>query len=120
MNFIIVGAGLLLVNALGALIIAYAITKQKIYQSQLQVMALFDPLTNLPNRSLFIDRLRMAAEHSLRYDSRFALLYIDLDGFKQVNDTLGHEAGDELLTIVSDQLLKASRKSDTVARPPGR
>ncbi|WP_167496400.1 sensor domain-containing diguanylate cyclase [Desulfopila sp. IMCC35006] len=119
LKFLIIGAGLLMVNALGTLVIAFAITKQKIYRSQLQVMALFDPLTNLPNRILFFDRLRMAAEHSRRYASKFALLYIDLDGFKQVNDSLGHEAGDELLTIVSHQLLKASRKSDTVARLAG-
>ncbi len=118
-KFFSIGAGLFFFIAVGALIIAFAVTKQKLYQAQLQVMALFDPLTKLPNRILFFDRLKMTAEHSLRYSSRFGLLYIDLDGFKQVNDILGHEAGDEVLTIVGNIFLKACRKADTVARLGG-
>jgi diguanylate cyclase len=119
MKFFFIGGGLFLLIAIGALIISFAVTKQKIYQSQLQVMALFDPLTKLPNRTLFFDRLNMTAEHSCRYASSFGLLYIDLDGFKQVNDRLGHEAGDELLKIVGSLLLKSIRKSDTAARLGG-
>lgn len=119
MKFFSIGAALFLFIAAGALIIAFAVTKQKLYQAQLQVMALFDPLTKLPNRVLFFDRLKMTAEHSRRYGSAFGLLYIDLDGFKQVNDTLGHEAGDELLGIVGNILLKSCRRSDTVARLGG-
>ncbi len=119
MKFFFVGAGLFFLIAVGSLIIAIAVTKQKLYHAQLQVMALFDPLTKLPNRTLFFDRLKMTEEHCLRYSSQFGLLYIDLDGFKQVNDNLGHEAGDELLVIVSNILLKTCRKSDTVARLGG-
>ncbi len=118
-KFFFIGGGLFLLIAIGALIISFAVTKQKIYQSQLQVMALFDPLTKLPNRTLFFDRLNMTAEHSCRYASTFGLLYIDLDGFKQVNDSRGHEAGDELLKIVGSLLLKSIRKSDTAARLGG-
>ena len=118
-KFFSVGAGLFFLIAVGALIIAFAVTKQKLYQSQLQIMALFDPLTQLPNRTLYFDRIHMAVEHCRRYTSQFGLLYIDLDGFKQVNDTLGHEAGDELLVVIGNIFLKACRKSDTVARLGG-
>ena len=69
--------------------------------------------------SEIFDRLTMTAEHIRRYNSRFGLLYIDLDGFKQVNDTLGHAAGDELLKAVGGQFLAMCRKSDTVARLGG-
>ena len=61
----------------------------------------------------------MAAEHSRRYNSQFGLLYIDLDGFKNVNDSFGHDVGDELLRAVASLLIKACRKSDTVARMGG-
>jgi len=118
-KFFSIGAGLFFLIAVGALIIAFAVTKQKLYQSQLQIMALFDPLTQLPNRTLYFDRIHMAVEHCRRYTSQFGLLYIDLDGFKQVNDTLGHEAGDELLVEIGNIFLKACRKSDTVARLGG-
>lgn len=119
MKFFFIGAALFFLIAVGALVIAFAITKQKMYQAQLEVMALFDPLTKLPNRTLFFDRLQMTAEHSRRYTSPFGLFYIDLDGFKEVNDSFGHEAGDELLTIVAGLFLNISRKSDTVARLGG-
>ena len=82
-------------------------------------MALFDSLTGLPNRRVFFDRLNMTVEQSKRYNSMFALLYIDLDGFKTINDTLGHEAGDEMLSEVADMLRMTLRKSDTVARLGG-
>jgi len=118
-KFFAFGAGIFLFIAIGAWMTAFAVTKRKLYQGQLQAMALFDPLTKLPNRVLFFDRLKMTAEHSRRYASQFGLLYVDLDGFKQVNDTLGHDAGDELLKVVGDVFLKACRKSDTVARMGG-
>lgn len=114
-----IGAGLFLLIATGAWVTAFAVSKRRLYQAQLQAMALYDALTGLPNRTLFFDRLTMTAEHSRRYNSRFGLLYIDLDGFKQVNDTLGHAAGDELLKAVGSQLLAMCRKSDTVARLGG-
>lgn len=118
-KFFTIGAGLFFLIAIGSWMIAFAVTKRKLYQGQLQIMALFDPLTKLPNRILFFDRLKMAAEHSRRYNSQFGLLYIDLDGFKNVNDSFGHDVGDELLRAVASLLIKACRKSDTVARMGG-
>jgi diguanylate cyclase (GGDEF)-like protein/PAS domain S-box-containing protein len=76
-----------------------------------------DPLTGLPNRLLFIDRLGRAIKHiKRRKDSIFAVLFFDLDGFKMINDSLGHLAGDQLLVGVSTRLEKSLRSSDTVAR----
>lgn len=119
MKFFLFGAGIFLLVATGSWIISYTITKRRMYQAQLQSMALFDPLTELPNRRLFFDRLEMIIEHSQRYKTMFGLLYVDLDGFKAVNDTYGHKAGDELLQIVARRLVKVCRKSDTVARLGG-
>jgi len=82
-------------------------------------MAYHDPLTGLPNRILFNDRLSMAIIHSQRKKLRFALLILDLDHFKQVNDTFGHSVGDGLLRSVGTRLQNLLRKSDTVARMGG-
>ncbi len=82
-------------------------------------MAYFDALTDLPNRQLFYDRLNQAVSHAQRYDEKLGLMFIDLDGFKNVNDTLGHECGDLLLKSVSERLKDCLRKSDTVARIGG-
>jgi diguanylate cyclase (GGDEF)-like protein len=81
--------------------------------------ALFDPLTGLPNRSLFQDRLDMAIKGYRRSKKKSALLFMDLDGFKQVNDTLGHNVGDQLLKEVSDRLRNIVRETDTIARLGG-
>lgn len=113
------GAGIFMIIATGSWIIALTITKRRRYQAQLKVMALFDPLTELPNRRLFFDRLNMTLEHSRRNKNMFGVLYMDLDGFKSVNDSLGHEAGDELLCAVAGLLNKIFRKSDTIARLGG-
>jgi diguanylate cyclase (GGDEF)-like protein len=78
--------------------------------------ALHDPLTDLPNRTLFLDRLRLALERSRRTGAKVALLFLDVDNFKQVNDTLGHAAGDRLLGELADRLRKVLRAVDTVAR----
>jgi diguanylate cyclase (GGDEF)-like protein len=100
-------------------LITFAITKRRVFQERLREMALFDSLTGLPNRRVFFDRLHIIIEQSKRYDAMFALLYIDLDGFKIINDTFGHEAGDELLCEVANVLKRSLRKSDTVARLGG-
>ena len=82
-------------------------------------LALHDELTGLPNRRLFQDRLDSALERARRTGSQAALLLVDLDHFKQVNDTVGHHMGDELLKRVSDAFLGRVRRSDTVARTGG-
>jgi diguanylate cyclase len=82
-------------------------------------LALHDPLTGLPNRRLFQDRLASALERARRTETQAALLVIDLDRFKQVNDTLGHHVGDKLLQRVSELFASRVRRSDTVARTGG-
>jgi diguanylate cyclase (GGDEF)-like protein len=82
-------------------------------------LASHDALTNLPNRRLFLDRLERALTHAHRRKERIALLYLDLDGFKDVNDALGHDTGDELLGEVAARLVEAVRAEDTVARLGG-
>lgn len=78
-----------------------------------------DALTSLPNRILLLDRLDTAFERAARHQESFALLYVDIDGFKPVNDTHGHHVGDELLRQISLRLLRAVRKTDTVSRLGG-
>ena len=95
------------------------ITKRKEAEDLLRHRASSDPLTDLPNRALFFDRLQQALSQGRRYSHAFALLYVDLDHFKAVNDKMGHAAGDELLIETSRRLLDAVRESDTVARLGG-
>ena len=95
------------------------IRERKIIERQLAWQAHHDPLTRLPNRMLFYDRLRQALQRHERYRHPFALIYLDLDGFKQVNDQWGHSAGDELLQAVAQRLIEHTRTSDTVARLAG-
>jgi len=92
------------------------ITMRKKAEDQLKRQAFHDPLTGLPNRALFLDHLRLAMERSRRRKYMFAVLYMDLDRFKVVNDSLGHETGDELLRGVSRVLEKCGRSVDTIAR----
>jgi diguanylate cyclase len=82
-------------------------------------LALHDELTGLPNRRLFADRLSLAIERADRVRSRLALLILDLNGFKMINDTMGHQAGDQVLREVSSHLRKSVRASDTLARLGG-
>ena len=82
-------------------------------------LALHDELTGLPNRRLFGDRLQHALGQSERHGHRLALFSVDLDGFKQINDTMGHDAGDVLLQQVTRNLLTATRRTDTLARLGG-
>jgi diguanylate cyclase (GGDEF)-like protein len=82
-------------------------------------LATHDELTGLPNRRLYEDRFKVALERARRDNSNFAVLIVDLNRFKQVNDTLGHHVGDQLLEMVSRCFLRALRKADTVARTGG-
>ncbi len=95
------------------------ITKQKQTEEALQKLAYYDHLTDLPNRTLFRERLNQVLAIAARQQSSVALLFIDLDRFKYVNDTLGHAAGDELLEHISRRLLEQTRHSDTVSRLGG-
>ena len=88
-------------------------------KEQLRHQALHDPLTGLPNRTLFLDRARHAVDTATRTRIHPAVMYIDLDGFKPVNDTFGHEAGDMLLRTVADRLRGCLRPADTAARLGG-
>ncbi|MBF0187244.1 MAG: EAL domain-containing protein [Magnetococcales bacterium] len=95
------------------------ISYRKSRELELQRLTHFDSLTGLPNRTLFKDRLDQAIVTARRRKERVALLFVDLDRFKYVNDTLGHEAGDELLKRVSERIKKHLREADTVARLGG-
>jgi diguanylate cyclase (GGDEF)-like protein len=88
-------------------------------QEQLEKMAYFDPLTGLPNRRMFNDDLRQLIARSMRGQGDFALVLVDLDGFKQINDHSGHHAGDSLLVVVADRLRSLVRDSDCIARLGG-
>lgn len=95
------------------------ISEQKLAQQRIEQLAHYDALTHLPNRSLFYDRLGQSIVMAKRNQRSIALLYADLDGFKQVNDKLGHHVGDLLLVKVAERLRLCSRESDTLARLGG-
>jgi two-component system cell cycle response regulator len=98
--------------------IRYAI-ERKTLESQLAQQALHDALTGLPNRTLLLDRLNPGLARSARSGDKLALLYLDLDGFKPINDQFGHEAGDVVLVEVARRLMSVVRPQDTVARIGG-
>lgn len=95
--------------------IRYAIERKRT-EAHIYHMAYYDGLTSLPNRVLFQDRLKQAIAASERHNNMTAILFLDLDNFKRVNDTLGHFWGDELLKGVAERLMSVMRKSDSVAR----
>lgn len=95
------------------------ITNLKDSQRKVEFLATHDTLTNLPNRNLFQDRLEYSIAQSRRHQSSLALLFLDLDNFKAINDTLGHHAGDELLIEAANRLRAVIRDVDTVARLGG-
>lgn len=101
------------------LMIMSDISEQKEAENELRQMANFDSLTKLPNRTLLLDRIKHAIDHAARHRSTIGLFFIDLDKFKQVNDSLGHKAGDELLVIMAQRLTNLLRQDDTVARLGG-
>ena len=95
------------------------ITQQKQAEERIQYLATHDSLTSLPNRAWFSELLNLALHTARRYDRKLAVLFIDLDRFKIINDTLGHEAGDTLLREVAGRLTRCLRASDVVARLGG-
>lgn len=95
------------------------ITHIKEHEKALEHLAQHDALTSLPNRMLLWDRLGQAIAEAQRYNTHLAVLYIDLDGFKEVNDTYGHTIGDELLIAVSKRITRLLRKNETIARLGG-
>ena len=95
------------------------ITSRKAQEAKLDKLAHFDTLTGLPNRRLKADRLQQAMVQTLRRGLRLALVYIDLDGFKAINDTYGHAAGDHLLVSLAQRMKQALRDGDTLARIGG-
>jgi GGDEF domain-containing protein len=103
----------------GMIGVAADITERKQLAEQLRHQAFHDPLTDLANRALFHDRLEHALARLDRHDGLLAVLLLDLDAFKTVNDTLGHQVGDQLLALVAERLRTGVRPSDTVARLGG-
>ena len=104
--------------ALGAVLIVLEDQREvsAFASSQVEQLAYYDTLTGLPNRSLFSDRLAVALTHANRHRYKLAILFLDIDRFKQINDSLGHTVGDRLLKIVSTRIRAAIREEDTVAR----
>ncbi|MGH2895133.1 MAG: diguanylate cyclase domain-containing protein [Solirubrobacteraceae bacterium] len=95
--------------------VSYAVERKR-SEAALALQALHDPLTALPNRALFLDRLRGALDRSRRNASPVVVLFVDVDGFKQINDALGHGAGDRVLTVLAERFRAMLRPMDTVAR----
>jgi diguanylate cyclase (GGDEF)-like protein len=95
------------------------VTERKALEEQLQHQALHDPLTGLPNRILFADRLRQGLARAKRREAEVSVLFMDLDNFKVINDSLGHKAGDRLLVVASKRIRALLRPEDTVARLGG-
>jgi diguanylate cyclase (GGDEF)-like protein/PAS domain S-box-containing protein len=103
-------------GVVGAVMVVHDVTAARDLSAKLERLALHDSLTDLPNRSLFTDRLDRALARASRAGNSVVLLFIDLDEFKPVNDTLGHALGDRLLQSVADRLRNCMRQADTVSR----
>jgi len=103
----------------GAVMVFQDVTEARGLAQRMSYLALHDGLTGLPNRVLFEDRVHQACQFGLRHQARFAVVFMDLDHFKRINDSLGHAAGDRLLTEVATRLKATLRGSDTVCRLGG-
>ena len=103
----------------GVAMIARDITERKRTEDRLQHLAFHDALTGLPNRFLFRESANQALTQARRYDHQVALLFIDLDRFKQINDSLGHRIGDRLLQVTASRLRRCLREGDAIARMGG-
>ncbi len=115
-----VGSNLLDDPAIAGLALNFRdVSERKALEEQLRQLAFHDPLTLLANRSLFRNRVQHALQLAQRSRQRVAVLFLDLDNFKNINDSLGHDAGDRLLQAVAQRLVKSTRPSDTVARLGG-
>ncbi|MDD5190272.1 MAG: sensor domain-containing diguanylate cyclase, partial [Dehalococcoidales bacterium] len=101
-----------------ATLYAIAILHQRT-EDKIRKLAYHDQLTGLPNRALFYDRYTVALAGAKRYQKKIALMMLDIDNFKSINDTYGHDAGDEILKIISGLLISVLRKTDTVTRIGG-
>lgn len=116
---VIIGAVVLVLLAIGTWAWLVVATERRRYRAQLETMARFDPLTGLANRVTFEERLLQEAQRAKRHDRRFALLFMDLDGFKAINDRHGHKAGDQVLIDVAQVLASNCRATDLAARQGG-
>jgi len=106
-------------QVIGAVVTFKDITRRKAIERQLHHQAFYDPLTGLPNRVLFMERLEHASTRANRRDSRVTVLFVDVDNFKVINDSLGHKAGDQLLKAVAERVRIYLRPEDTAARLGG-
>ena len=101
------------------IVLARDITERKASEQRIMQLAHYDPLTALPNRALLADRMKVAIKRAERRSGRLAVLFVDLDRFKPINDSLGHDIGDHLLKTVAERMLASVRGVDTVSRVGG-
>jgi diguanylate cyclase (GGDEF)-like protein/PAS domain S-box-containing protein len=106
-------------HAGGYVLVFHDFTERKLMEDAVKQIAYYDPLTGLPNRALFNDRAEIAIEEASRYKRKLALLVLDLDKFKNINDTYGHDAGDQVLQDMAVRISSAVRKIDTASRLGG-
>ena len=115
-----IGKNCLSVPGVGGIIVnTRDITERKNIEARIQHLAFHDALTGLPNRSLMQDRVSQAIGRAMRSPKRFAVMFIDVDNFKNINDTLGHDVGDDLLRQIATRLIGSVRTHDTIARQGG-
>lgn len=111
-----IGVPLLFLLAVGTRSVSVVVEQRRRHQARLETLARFDSLTDLANRTTFEERLAQEHQQARRHERRFAVLYLDLDGFKAVNDSLGHQTGDEVLIAVARAIESCSRSVDLPAR----